>query len=69
MVFRLPVETPAALAPLHSRVSEIVGPLRGMVDEIEISEKLTQLSLCLRALFPTGAEDRFRAYAASRKRR
>jgi PAS domain S-box-containing protein len=66
VVFRLSVERAEALAPLQSRVSEIVGPLRGMVDEIQISEKPTQLSICLRALFPTGAEDRFRTYAPAR---
>ena len=38
-----------------------------MVDEIQIVEKLAELSICLRALFPTGAADRFRAVAAARE--
>jgi PAS domain S-box-containing protein len=65
VVFRLVLNDPSALAPLHSRVSDAVGPLRSMVDEIQITEKLTELSICLRALFPTGAADRFRALAAT----
>ena len=65
VVFRLVLDDPSALAPLHSRVSDAVDPLRTMVDEIQIVEKLAELSICLRALFPTGAADRFRAFAAA----
>ena len=65
VVFRLVLDDPSALAPLHSRVSDAVGPLRTMVDEIQIVEKLAELSICLRAPFPTGAADRFRAFAAA----
>jgi PAS domain S-box-containing protein len=65
VVFRLALDDPSALAPLHSRVSDAVGPLHTMVDEIQIVEKLAELSICLRALFPTGAADRFRAFAAA----
>ncbi len=54
VVFRLVLDDPSALAPLHSRVSDAVGPLRTMVDEIQIAEKLAELSICLRALFPDG---------------
>ncbi len=67
VVFRLVLDDPSALAPLHSRVSDAVDPLRTMVDEIQIVEKLAELSICLRALFPTGAADRFRAVAAARE--
>jgi PAS domain S-box-containing protein len=67
VVFRVVLEAAAALATLHSRISELVGPLRSMVDEIQITEKPTELSICLRALFPTGMGDRFRAFAASRE--
>jgi PAS domain S-box-containing protein len=65
VVFRLVLDSPSALTPLHSRVSAAVAPLRTMVDEIQITEKLAELSICLRALFPTAAADRFNAFAAA----
>ena len=65
VVFRLVLDDPSAMPPLHARVSSAVGPLRSMVDEIQIAEKVTELSICLRALFPTGAADRFRAFVAA----
>ena len=65
VVFRVALDEPSALAPLHARVSAAVGPLRSMVDEIQIVDKARELSICLRALLPTGAADRFRAFAAS----
>jgi PAS domain S-box-containing protein len=65
VVFRLALDDPSALAPLHARVSDAVGPLRSMVDEIQIVEKARELSICLRVLFPTGSSDRFRSFVAS----
>ena len=65
VVFRVALDEPSALAPLHARVSDAVGPLRAMVDEIQFAEKATELSICLRALFPTGAADRFHTFVAS----
>jgi PAS domain S-box-containing protein len=67
VVFRIALDDPSALAPLYACVFDAVGPLRPMVDEIQFAEKATELSICLRALFPTGAADRFRAFAASAK--
>jgi PAS domain S-box-containing protein len=64
VVFRLTVDDPEALAPLHTRVSEAMGPLRGMVDEVQITEKAHSLSICLRSLFPTGAARRVPAFTA-----
>lgn len=67
VVFRVVLGDPSALAPLHVRVADAVGPLRGMVDEIQITEKIAELSICLRALFPTGAAERFRAFVAGQR--
>jgi PAS domain S-box-containing protein len=58
VVFRLTVANPDALAPLHTRVSAAMGPLRAMVDEVQITEKALSLSICLRSLFPTGTAKR-----------
>jgi PAS domain S-box-containing protein len=52
--FRLTLDDRSASAPLQTRVSDAVAPLRSLVDEIQIAEKAGELSICLRALFPTG---------------
>ena len=54
VVLRVP-HADAPLAALHARLAEAVSPLRSMVDEVEITENGTQLSVCLRVLFPVGA--------------
>ncbi len=59
VVFRVP-HGEAPLAALHARLAEAVAPLRSMVDEVQITENGTQLSVCLRVLFPFGAVDRNR---------
>ena len=48
------------LPELHARLVEAVAPLRSMVDEVEITENGTELSVCLRVLFPVGAAARIR---------
>ena len=55
VVFRLTTDNPSTLAALHARMAEAIGPLRGMVDEIQLTEKPQALSISLRCLFPTGA--------------
>jgi PAS domain S-box-containing protein len=57
VVFRVPLGQ-APLAALHARLAEAVAPLRSMVDEVQITENGTQLSVCLRVLFPFGAVER-----------
>ena len=63
VVFRVP-HGEAPLAALHARLAEAVAPLRSMVDEVQITENGTQLSVCLRVLFPFGAVDRYRGARA-----
>jgi PAS domain S-box-containing protein len=46
------------LTELHARLAEAVSPLRSMVDEVEITENGSDLSVCLRVLFPVGATAR-----------
>ena len=65
VVFRMALDDLSALAPLHARIADAVGPLRSLVDEIQIAEKVKELSICLRTLLPTGSADRFRAFVAS----
>jgi PAS domain S-box-containing protein len=65
VVFRLVFADPSALPLLHLRVADAMGPLRSMVDEVQITEKPSELSICLRAMFPTGAADRLRAFTSS----
>jgi PAS domain S-box-containing protein len=50
----------APLAELHARLAEAVSPLRTMVDDVEITENGSDLSVCLRVLFPVGAAARIR---------
>ena len=50
VVLRVP-HADAPLPAVHARLAEAVGPLRSMVDEVEISENGTELSVCLRVLF------------------
>jgi PAS domain S-box-containing protein len=57
VVFRVP-HADAPLAALHARLAEAVSPLRSMVDEVRITENGTELSICLRVLFPMGAVER-----------
>ena len=57
VVFRVP-HADAPLAALHARLAEAVSPLRNMVDEVQITENGTELSICLRVLFPMGAVER-----------
>ncbi len=54
VVLRLP-HADKPLAALHARLAEAVSPLRTMVDQVEITENGTELSVCLRVLFPVGA--------------
>jgi PAS domain S-box-containing protein len=50
----------APLTELHARLAEAVSPLRSMIDEVEITENVSELSVCLRVLFPVGAAARIR---------
>jgi PAS domain S-box-containing protein len=61
VVFRRPFSDAKALAALHSRITEAMGPLRSMVDEVQISETPAELAISLRSMFPTGALERLRA--------
>ena len=53
IVLRVP-HADAPLAALHARLAEAVAPLSSMVDEVEITENGTDLSVCLRVLLPVG---------------
>jgi PAS domain S-box-containing protein len=64
VVLRVP-HADSPLAALHARLAEAVSPLRSMVDEVEITENGTQLSVCLRVLFPGGAAARMRPLSAT----
>ena len=68
VVLRVP-HADAPLAALHARLAEAVAPLRSMVDEVEITENGTELSVCLRVLFPVGAAARSRPSTRRRTRR
>src|SRR4051812_43242246 len=59
VVLRVP-HADRPLPALHARLAEAVAPLRSMVDEVEITENGTALSVCLRVLFPVGAAARLR---------
>jgi PAS domain S-box-containing protein len=50
----------ASLAELRARLDEAVSPLRSMVDEVQISENGSELSVCLQVLFPVGAAAQIR---------
>ena len=49
VVLRVP-HADSPLPALHARLAEVVAPLGSMVDEVEISENGTELSVCLRVL-------------------
>ena len=55
VVFRALVEDAERRSVLRTELTESLAPLRAMVDDVQIEEKDTQLSVCLRMLFPTGA--------------
>jgi PAS domain S-box-containing protein len=63
VVLRVP-HADKPLAALHARLAEAVSPLRSMVDQVEITENGTELSVCLRVLFPVGAAERMRPLTA-----
>jgi PAS domain S-box-containing protein len=56
VVLRVP-HADSPLPALHARLAEAVAPLRSMVDEVEITENGTELSVCLRVLFSVGAAE------------
>ena len=57
VVMRVP-HADSPLPALHAQLAEAVAPLRSMVDEVEITEKGTELSVRLRVLFSVGAAAR-----------
>jgi PAS domain S-box-containing protein len=59
VVLRVPHDD-APLAALTARLAQAVSPLRSMVDEVEITENGTDLSVCLRVLLAVGAAARIR---------
>ena len=61
VVLRLTVQDDVGAIEMHNRVSAAITPLRSMVDEIQITEKARELSICLRSLFTSGAAERVRS--------